>query len=331
MKKKTALTLSALALLSAGITFGVKFKQKKDFEKTLKTVLIPTAEKELDKLLKEDASLNDSIVYYHDLLLQQASIADGQRIAEKHNKLLGTHTQNMYSELDEISKTLEQMNEDYVEKANKMYNELEPYYAGDGEYYDMPKKLQEQYDYMITGITKPLANQKNIPDIPGGFKSEIIGRADGVIRDISFSFTDRLSFDDFANYLWDELAATRGQYITEYYDIDTEERTYHVITAASEIKQLLIAIKYFVNNIDNSKHIIKPEDINKINKQIDALMPKIEKQITLESTRDTTSAKLEKFKTSKKGIEGKIKQQQEKVSTLKTTEIRKLMKQQRGK
>ena len=132
MKKKTALTLSALVLLSAGITFGVKFKQKKDFEKILKTILIPNAEKELDKLLKEDVSLNDTISYYHSLLLQQSSEADGQKIAEKHDKLLGTSNQNMYSVLSEISKILKLMEEDYIKEYKKTNKERDAYRIGDG-------------------------------------------------------------------------------------------------------------------------------------------------------------------------------------------------------
>ena len=83
MKKRTALTLSAIALLGAGVTFGVKSKQKKDFEKILKTVLVPEAEEKLDKLLREDASLQDSIDFYQALLLQQESEVDGQRKAER--------------------------------------------------------------------------------------------------------------------------------------------------------------------------------------------------------------------------------------------------------
>ena len=53
MKKKTAITLSALALLAGGITFsGIKIKEKKEKEKIeaeLKSVLIPIAEKKLDE------------------------------------------------------------------------------------------------------------------------------------------------------------------------------------------------------------------------------------------------------------------------------------------
>ena len=68
-----------------------------------------------------------------------------------------------------------------------------------------------------------------------------------------------------------------------------------------------------------------------LNKQINALMPIIEKQIKLEATRDATSAKLENFKSSKKMVETRVKQQQGKLKILKTTDIKTLMKQQHEK
>lgn len=324
MKKKTALTLSAIALLSAGITFGVKFKQKKDFEKTLKTVLIPNAEKELDNLLKEDASLNDSISFYHALLLQQSSEADGQRIAEKHNKLTGGKNHNMYSDLSEISKTLKLMENDYRKEYRKLLKEMEPYHIGEGEY-DLPKKLQEQDDYMSQRITGKLADSENIPDIPGGYQQYY---ASGHYNDVVFDFSSNYSFDDYTEYLRYELKATRGQFTTTGAN---GNRVFYAITEATEIKQLLMAIKYFANNIDNSKHIINPEHIKTLIQQINELIPVIEKQIKLEETRDTTSAKLGNFKTGKKNVENRIKQQQEKIKVLKTTDIKTLMKQQRGK
>ncbi len=316
MKKKTALTLSAIALLSAGITFGVKFKQKKDFEKTLKTVLIPNAEKELDNLLREDAALNDSIDYYHALLLRQSSEADGLRIAEKHNKMFGEQNPSIYSDFSEISKTLKLIESDYIKEHNKIARETWKYNE-----WDLPKKLQEQYDYITLGITKSLTDYgKDIPDIPGGYEQHF---ARGY-KDVSLSFSEDYYFDTYTKYFRHELKATRGQFTTTG---DNGNRVFYALTDASEIKQLLIAIKYFANNIDNSKHIINPEHINTLNKQIDELMPIIEKQIKLEATRDATSAKVKNFQTSKISVEKKIKQQKEKVKILKTTDIKKLMKQ----
>lgn len=325
MKKKTALTLSALALLSAGITFGVKFKHKKDFEKTLKTVLIPNAEKELDNLLQKDASLNDSISFYHALLLQQSSEADGQRIAEKHNKLTGNKNHNMYSELSEISKTLKLMENDYIKEYNKIYKEMQAYHIGE-DVYDLPEKIQEKYDYITQGMTRNLEDDENTPNIPGGYQQHFLRGYNDVFY--SFSDADEYEFDDYTEYLRYELRATRGQFTTTGAN---GNRVFYAITEATEIKQLLIAIKYFINNIDNSKHIINPEHIKTLNKQINALMPIIEKQIKLEATRDATSAKLENFKSSKKMVETRVKQQQGKLKILKTTDIKTLMKQQHEK
>lgn len=320
MKKKTALTLSAIALLSAGITFGVKFKQKKDFEKTLKTVLIPNAEKELENLLAQNTELNDSIDFYHALLLRQSSEADGQRIAEKHNKMFREQNPNMYSDFSEISKILKLMENNYIKEHDKILTEIKPYEIGEGEY-DLPKNLQNRLDYLEQGITSPLADyEKDIPEIPGGYQQHF----ERGYNDVFFNFSDDYRFDTYAEYFRYELKATRGQFTTTG---SNGNRVFYAITEATEIKQLLIAIKYFANNIDNSKHIINPEYIKTLNKQIDELMPIVEKQIKLESARDATSDKLDKFKSSKKSVENKIKNQQEKVKVLKTTDIKKLMKQ----
>ena len=327
MKKKTALTLSAIALLSAGITFGVKFKQKKDFEKTLKTVLIPNAEKELDNLLKEDASLNDSISFYHALLLQQSSEADGQRIAEKHNKLTGGKNHNMYSDLSEISNTLKLMEKDWEKAYDKIEKQKEPFALGDGEYdYDaMPKGLEQKEKYLYRMTDKLAENDPDsIPEIPGGYQQHY---ARGY-NDIEFTFDDPGTFDAYTEYLRYEIRATRGQFTTTGVN---GNRVFYPITSGKEIKQLLIAIKYFANNFDNSQGVINQQYISQINNQINELLPVVEKQIKLEETRDTTSAKLGNFKAGKKNVEKRVKQQQEKIKVLKTSDIKTLMKQQRGK
>ena len=323
MKKKTALTLSAIALLSAGITFGVRFKQKKDFEKTLKTVLIPNAEKELDSLLREDAALQDSIDLYQALLLQQASEADGQRIAEKHRKLLGEPTPNMYSDLNEVSNTLKLMEKDWEKAYKKVQEQKKPFHLGDGEYdYDaMPKGLEQKEKYLYRMTDKLAENDPDsIPEIPGGYQ-QYYARG---YNDIEFTFDDPVTFDAYTEYLRYEIRATRGQFTTTG---GNGNRVFYPITSGEEIKQLLIAIKYFVNNFDNSQGIIHQQYISQINNQINELLPLVEKQIKLEQTRDATASKLDKFKSGKKATEKRVQQQKEKVKVLKTTDIKKLMKQ----
>lgn len=306
MKKKTALTLSAIALLSAGITFGIKFKQKKDFEKTLKTVLIPNAEKELDSLLREDVALKDSIDYYEALLLQQQS----------------SMPHNLEFQLSNISKTLRSMELDFTREFEKTLKQMEPYYIGDGNY-DLPDNLEEHYHYLLGGLEKPIFknfDRKDRPELPGGYQwyvgkkySDIITFQD--IRDKGVY--SNAYFEHFRN----EIKATHGKF-------KTEDCVYYALTEASEIKQLLIAIKYFINNMDNSKQIINPEHIKTLNKQIDDAIPVIEKQADLESA---TSRKRDSFQYAKWEIKDRIYDQNKKVKNLKTDDIAKLMKEQKEK
>lgn len=323
MKKKTALTLSAIALLSAGVTFGVKFKKKKDFEKTLKTILIPDAEKQLESLLREDASLNDSIDFYHALLLTQSSKADGQRIAEKHNKFLGENNPTIYSDLRQISKTLGLMGEDWYRAKNRLYKQLEPYAIGDGYYDDNDKanKLLESKSYLTDGMTENLA-RIDAPDIPGGYQQWIGAR----YNDVYPSFYGWGDFYYYVDVLQAEIKATRGEYKDTYND-----RVFYPITSAEEIKELLLAIKFFANNFDNSRGIINSEYVKQINNQIKALLPQIENQIKLETSRDNTAKKLKDFKSAKVAVEKRVGQQRQKLHVLKNTEISKLMREQRNK
>ena len=103
-------------------------------------------------------------------------------------------------------------------------------------------------------------------------------------------------------------------------------RNFYPITSGEEIKQLLIAIKYFVNNFDNSQGVIQQQYISQTNDLIDQLLPIIEKQIKLEQGRDTTASKLDMFKAQKNVAEKNVQQQKENIRFLKTTEIKKLMK-----
>ena len=185
MKKRTVLILIIIALLSAGVTFTLNFKKKKDFEKTLKTVLISDAEKELDKLLREDAALNDSIVLYKNLLLQQSSEADGQRLMEKHHNLLGVPTTSMYSRLDEISKTLKLMDKDWLNAYSKVNKQMRPFEIGDGEYNEdaMPKGLKQKELYLLH-MTVKVGSVDNVPQIPGGYRQYY---ASGY-NDVTFDF-----------------------------------------------------------------------------------------------------------------------------------------------
>lgn len=328
MKKKTALTLSAIALLSAGVTFGVKFKKKKDFEKTLKTILIPDAEKQLESLLREDAALNDSIDFYHALLLTQSSKADGQRIAEKHNKLLGENNPTIYSDLRQISKTLGLMEGDWSRAKNRLYKQLEPYDVGEGNYYGEDDKIDKllEFDlYLDQGMTsdmyKKLSEGETWPDIPGEYQQWIGPR----YNDVRPSFLDEEPFDYYIEILQAEIKATGGEYR------DGNGRVFYPITSAEEIKELLVAIKFFVNNFDNSRGVIKSEYVKQINDQIKALLPQIEKQIKLETSRDNTAKKLKDFKSAKVAVEKRVGQQRQKLHVLKNTEISKLMREQRNK
>lgn len=324
MKKRTALTLSVIALLGTGVTFGVKSKQKKDFEKILKTVLVPEAEEKLDKLLREDASLQDSIDFYQALLLQQESEVDGQRKAEKYQKSLGIPTTTMYSRLNKVSNTLELIEGDWAKAYAAVREQEASFYIGDGEYENLPDELVKRKAY-LRKMTNTLIgdNIDNIPDIPGGYQQHY---ARGY-NDVKFDFFDSRRFDEYTEYLRCEIkAASVGKYTTTG---SQGNRVFYPIVSAADVKQLLIAIKYFVNNFDNSHGIVQQRHILQINKQIDELLPVVEGQITLEQTRDNTALKLNSFKIGKKKTEEQIRKQEKNLEVLKTTDVKKLMKNQK--
>lgn len=98
MKKKTVFVLSALTLLGAGTALGVKLKQRSDFKKNLKTVVIPAAEKEVERLSKENSALNDSIVKYEDALaLQDKKLALHDKKADSiHSAIKRDYSKGSY-------------------------------------------------------------------------------------------------------------------------------------------------------------------------------------------------------------------------------------------
>lgn len=323
MKKNTALTFGAIALLSAGVTFGVKFKQKKDFEKTLKTILIPDAEEQLDSLLRKDAALKDSVDFYRALLLMQSSVADGQSKADEYNKLLGTNTLNIYSELHEISKILGLMENDWAGKYFEVLKRLRPYHIGEGEYDDNEtvRKIHQEEGYLL-GMTKSLADDdKEIADIPGGYQRWVGNR----YNDVYPSFFDGNSFDYYVNVLRSEIKATKGKYNAG------EGIVYYPIVSATEIKELLMAIEYFANNFENTRGVVNPKYVQQINKLVAELLPKVEKQIRLEAEKEKTAKKLTEFESAKGAVEKSIKQQRKKLDVLQHTEVSKLMREQRNK
>ena len=220
------------------------------------------------------------------------------------------------------------MEGDWSRAKNRLYKQLEPYNVGEGNYYgedDKFDKLLELKSYLNQGMTsdmyEKLSEGEMWPDIPGKYQRWIGPR----YNDVMPSFWDGDPFDYYIEILQSMIKATRGEYR------DGNGRVFYPITSAEEIKELLLAIKFFVNNFDNSRGVINSEYVKQINDQIKALLPQIDKQIKLETSRDNTAKKLKDFKTAKVAVEQRVEQQQKKLHVLKNTEISKLMHEQRNK
>ena len=345
MKKKTALTLSAIALLSAGITFGIKFKQKKDFEKTLKTVLIPNAEKELDSLLREDAALKDSVITYEQALAKikakdQQTPVTNDSLMKKELKTLENLLISTKKDIDKEWKETEKSVEKY-----RMYED------GNTWYEDVPSseiKKFKKFWQLSSGILLKLQNTELYYPVHARTKNVSISNDDWEYSDEKqqFDFSGIISEKEFyticgnghfsihnntSSILEDiilVLRSTKGAFVEEDYSrINVYVTEYEALNAYPDILLLLNSLKTFSDNIDNSQGFIKQQTLDQIKTTIGQLLPYVQSQ----TKEEYASKKVNKFKTAQKGIKTQIKKQNRKIKHLKTTDIAKLMKEQNEK
>lgn len=331
MKKKTALTLSTAALLSAGLLFGAKFyKQKKErdeFEEQLKTVLVPDAEKKLDGLLRKDAALNDSVIKFEEvlrLLKQKEDSVHAITESSTHDDIYEVgFLVGPFKEIYDLGRALEWQ---WSGKLHKIFYEFGDYEAerpgnwvGDGDYLQRTDKraidLFQKVFYMTgnesSGFpTVPAHNTKFI------LRDSLLA-SDGPTQDLSFFFDDM------------RVETTRLGGRT-YRGFHNDERV--GMNHSPEQKLFVLrAWQAFLKSIDNSQKVFNQKTLDALDKKVKELMPIVEKEYQLWSQRIEKGKKLESFMGAKDAVGKQIKQQKEKVNVLKTTPVVDLMRQQRGK
>lgn len=276
MKKKSAIKLSVLALLAAGVTFGaVKWKNKEEEEriqKALDDVLIPGAERKLDSLLLTDQSLQDSINFYQHKINQ---IDEDSLISR--------------SDVAVISKLLDDIFHDwsaaYGEWSSKYFD---MYYMGDGDFDEdaLPQNVKEQVLYLNGGILKEFDNDSTWT-IPGYSMEYIVDHDNGLVGMYPSSigrpgygdgriFAKTSGYDTYFEELIYSLETSIEEVLPaeERKDYGEWERDPGTRLDAPEQEQLLRTLKCFVEKIDNSRHIINPTTLRKLATIVDSLLIK---------------------------------------------------------
>ena len=260
MKKKTAITLGALALLAAGVTFGgfkIKEKKEKDkIEKTLKTVLIPNAEKELDALTKQYSDLSDSIAYYEN---QIEALTQDTLISEEDAEI--------------IDKLLSDIKKDWEKAYNKWSKKyFDIGYLGDRAFDEnlLPIDGKKQYFYLSGGIFKKFANDSSWY-IPGYTEEYFAGRDKSGYRKVligrGYEYYDYTRFASSEGYdtYFESVIGYLKESLSQREDFNFYEQ-----------QDLLNALEALVKNIDNSQGIIKPETLQKLGVIVKTLLGKAE-------------------------------------------------------
>lgn len=236
MKKKTAITLAALALLASGVTLGgfrVKEKKEKDkIEKALNEILLSDAKQKLYELERQDAELWDSIDYYTRVL---QGLTPDTLISKSDADTLRQLVSSIYDDWKSV----------YSSFLNKYWDVG---YAGDRFFDDeaLPKPAQNKLKYLNGGMLK------NYYDA-SWWESEY--RYDDIIGQLSVDGDDHPYVHYALRRVWHMLDEI------EYQNIVEQEKT---------VRKLEV----FVNNIDNSQGVINQNTLEKMKKIVQNLFVK---------------------------------------------------------
>lgn len=360
MKKKTALTLSLFALLGAGTGLSINNKQKKDFEKKLKTVLIPDAEKKFDSLQHKNNALNDSIIKYQDAVALQNQKLDSVRnvnapsYAARHQcsgingiyelpddfgeiycltlglytdwfvktyKVLRQDLGNNETEANGIwDKEVYSYNTNISKDTLKMYEDLY-HLVGNGSNF-FPRVLGYQGDFV-------LEHPVSVPNL------ELISTTEEEIRENDKSVCkDVMTYDtkDLDDFFSKTICGIRNTVCTsdvsflDFYEAYAAKNT-HVGLKLAVLRSLLS----FTDAVDNSQEVFCNIKLRALDAQVKALLPIIETEYVFAQKKDSLSEKLNAFKSEKDETEKLVSEQAQKLHDLKTKDIRKLMKENRSR
>lgn len=351
MKKKTALTLSAAALVSAGVAFGVKFKQEKDeFEKVLKEVLIPDADKKLDDLRRENVALNDSIIEYEDALKQIKPDKDSVSAITKNVMDHDFAISGAFSELNEIVRQLGRQRTTELDRI--FYDKFGNYEAGgEGNWIvatsylpeDNPeaptdKKSIELYKkvYHRTGNTS-----SHFPVVPSHGAKYFIKKPfslpefevkgpyyDGGNAYLSYSTDSHVETDDVERFFAFMSQAERlvSTIPGMRHGDEWSPREYWVHNDGAKFKlEILKSCQSFIDAVDNSQNVFDPKTFTAFKEKVKEMRSIVEKEFQLEQQMNAKQNKLKSFEKAKESVKENMKIQQKHWDYLNNTRVSKLM------
>ena len=335
MKKSTALTIGAIALLSAGLSFGVKFKQRKDYEEKLKTILIPDAEKKLDDLLREDVALRDSVIKFEEAqkMLQEKKGADAEVIDTAFLELGGIVDTLLSQWHDRPSEIF------YGKFGNEIHEspsnwDVQSYLPADNPDARTDKKAIELYKEVFHRTGNKSHYYPVVPDYGEKFmlKDALVIPALYETRGILNFYYDEndtaltqdmlVFFETMIDAIGSTVEDTQG---CGFNDFNT-----YIYNGSPKLRlTILKSLQSFINSVDNSKNVFDAKTLNLLDKKVKKLLPIIEKKVQIENKEIQTKHKLEHFKSAKESVENRVVQERKHLDVLKTTNIRELMKKEK--
>ena len=332
MKKRTALTLSLMALLAGGITFGaLKYKDKKEkdeLERELKEILIPNAENRLDSLLVVSKGLQDSIAHYE------------QEINKIDNDSLISRT-----DVEVIDKLLSNIRQDWgsaVSKWNDKYFDL--YYEGDGSFNEdgLPQNAKNQILYLNGGILKRF-DEDTTWTIPGYTMEYLVIDRDYGHPPVAGYFPVELGRPGYREYMvnaisdgydtyFEQVLGSLRESVSEALPFQEDDDTFANDPREQldpiEQEQLLRTLKCFVEKIDNSQNVINPATLRKLGTIVDSLLIKADMR-NLSQKRSNAYNKFAAFRNADNKVKQQLSKQRQLLNKYRSPNAVEMLTQQR--
>lgn len=342
MKKKYAITLSALVLLSAGITlFGLKSKNKKEtgkIEKDLKEVLIPNAERKLDSLQKEYES---TIASYEEQVKQMGGL----------EKTLDSLEQAVVLEeqMKHVDSLFEKLSNQWYSKYNHIIEELGlTAYGEDGCFIgyeevgasgvlynprtNKEERLYQEF-YYLTGnqdryVRVPIEEGKTLLVdslyIPGRtartFHIAINGDTWwGEEKNVKGFYTRDI--DEFLWAMSGFAIPIVSDTVHAYYYLHEGAQMFPMDASLEYAISVLNALQRFVDGIDNSGNVFDSKTLSDLKKTVKVLRAGIEKQISVTRKLNETQKKVSGYRDASSRIQRRIQKQNDELRKYKSPDI----------
>lgn len=331
MKKRTALTLSLMALLAGGLTFGAwRYKDKKEkeeAERELKEILIPGAENRLDSLLVMDRNLQDSIAHYE----QEINKIDSDSLISR-------------SDVEVISKLLSAIEQD-LEVASKKWADQywDLYYEGDGSFSEegLPQNAVDEVRYLNGGVLKQFDNDTTwtIPGYNVGYGVVDFYDGKGPRGGIYRTWIDRPhyreyeifakteGFDTYVQEIFASLQNSLSEVLPYNAEYDEEYNPNYQLDYFEQ-EQLLRTLKCFAEKIDNSRNIINPVTLRKLRTVVDSLLIKADMK-NLSAKRSNAYNKFAAFRNADNKVKQQLSKQRQLLNKYRSPNAVEMLTQQR--